>query len=402
MIPNRIRKCTSGWTNHSGMVTSHKMIEREMGNRGSKSTILKSIFVKEQRVDGSCIGAIRYLQNGLPMLRCTLMGLERDYQNRIPSKVLWKKEVRFYSTSNNENKNSLNPWFLTGFIDGEGCFRISLTKVKSTLGWRVQLFFQINLHEKDRALLEKIKDYLGVGKIHVSGKNLIQYRIQTFDELAVLIKHLDTYPILTQKKVDYMFFKEAYELIIKKAHLTREGLLRIVSLKASLNWGLSEQLKDAFPEAIPATRSTDLSVTSDLNCNWLSGFVSAEGCFLIGITKSNLCSAGHQVYLTFIITQHIRDELLMKSIKEFFGCGRLSRKRDVYEFQVSKFSDVEKIIAFFEKYPILGVKAKDFYDFNHVAQLMKDKVHLTEEGVGKIRKIKEGMNRGRDSNRLVE
>jgi len=367
-----------------------------MGNRGSKSMILEEdIVVKEQRVDGSCIGVPRFLQNSLPMLRCTLMGLERDYQIRNLSKVLHKKEVRFYSTSNNKNKISLNPWFLTGFIDGEGCFRISLTKVKSAIGWRVQLFFQINLHVKDRALLEMIRDYLGVGKIHNSGENIIQYRIQTSDELAVLIKHLDAYPLMTQKRVDYILFKEGYELVIKKAHLTKEGLLKIVSLRASLNSGLSEQLKDAFTEVIPVTRFTDFSVTNNLNCNWLSGFASAESCFLVGITKSNLCRAGYQVYLTFIITQHIRDELLMKGLKEFFGYGRLSRKRDVYEFQVSKFSDVEKIIAFFEKYPILGEKAKDFNDFSIVAQLMKNKVHLTEEGVAQIRKIKEGMNRGR-------
>ena len=64
------------------------------------------------------------------------------------------------------NVTSLNPWFLTGFIDGEGCFRISLTKIKGGLGWRVQLFFQINLHVKDKVLLENIRDFLGVGKIH--------------------------------------------------------------------------------------------------------------------------------------------------------------------------------------------------------------------------------------------
>lgn len=51
---------------------------------------------------------------------------------------------------------------------------------------------------KDRALLESIKYYLGVGKIHDSGKNLIQYRIQTFDELAIIIKHLDKYPLKGQ------------------------------------------------------------------------------------------------------------------------------------------------------------------------------------------------------------
>lgn len=85
----------------------------------------------------------------------------------------------------------------------------------------------------------------------------------------------------------------------------------------------------------------------------------------------------------------------MNCLKDYLGYGRLSRKRDVHELQVSKFSDIENVIAFFEKYPILGEKAKDFIDFSIVAGLMKNKVHLTEEGVVNIRKIKEGMNRGR-------
>jgi len=56
-----------------------------------------------------------------------------------------------------------------------------------------------------------------------------------------------------------------------------------------------------------------------------------------------------------------------------------------------------KIIPFFSKYPIEGVKAKDFDDFCKVAELMKSKVHLTSDGLEQIRKIKSGMNRGRDS-----
>ena len=119
---------------------------------------------------------------------------------------------------------------------------------------------------KDRALLEDIRDYLGVGKIHDSGKNLIQYRIQTFDELAVLVKHLENYSLITQKKTDFELFKEAYELVIKKEHLNKEGLLKIVSIKASLNLGLSKQLKAAFPDIIPATRNRGFSVSIP-DCN---------------------------------------------------------------------------------------------------------------------------------------
>jgi len=116
---------------------------------------------------------------------------------------------------------------------------------------------------------------------------------------------------------------------------------------------------------------------------------------MVGLSKSKTIT-GYQIYLSFFITQHIRDELLMESLIGYLGCGKLTRKRDVYEFQVFKFIDItDKVIVFFEKYPILGDKAKDFSDFCYVADLMKNKVHLTVDGAAKIQKIKEGMNKGR-------
>jgi len=56
LIPSYSRKTFGVWSNYSGMVTSQKMKETEMGNRGSKSDLYtsnKSKSVKEQRVDGS-------------------------------------------------------------------------------------------------------------------------------------------------------------------------------------------------------------------------------------------------------------------------------------------------------------------------------------------------------------
>ena len=43
------------WLMSQGMVRSLMMMETEMGDRGSKSTIYNNIAVKEQRVDGSSI-----------------------------------------------------------------------------------------------------------------------------------------------------------------------------------------------------------------------------------------------------------------------------------------------------------------------------------------------------------
>ncbi len=67
-------------------------------------------------------------------------------------------------------------------------------------------------------------------------------------------------------------------------------------------------------------------------------------------------------------------------------------------FVVSGLSDITaKIILFFEKYPIVGVKVLDFSDFCKASKLIKDKAHLTEPGLENICLIKAGMNRGRKS-----
>jgi len=53
------------------------------------------------------------------------------------------------------------------------------------------------------------------------------------------------------------------------------------------------------------------------------------------------------------------------------------------------------MIPLFKQYEIKGTKYLDFLDFCLVAELMKNKSHLTVEGLEKIRLIKSRMNKGR-------
>jgi hypothetical protein len=101
--------------------------------------------------------------------------------------------------------------------------------------------------------------------------------------------------------------------------------------------------------------------------------------------------------VVFLITQHVRDILLLTSFERYLNCGKYSYQSDkVGNFGVYKFSDiVEKIIPFFNKYPILGVKNYNFQDFCKIAELVSNKAHLTIEGLDKIREIKAGMNKNR-------
>ena len=55
----------------------------------------------------------------------------------------------------------------------------------------------------------------------------------------------------------------------------------------------------------------------------------------------------------------------------------------------------KKIIPFFDKYKILGVKSKDFDDWKIAAKIIAEKGHLTQPGLDKIRFVRAGMNTGR-------
>jgi hypothetical protein len=91
-----------------------------MGYRGSKSALCRSIAVKEQRVDGNWYLSKRYL-------RYALMDFERSYQIRFLSKQLNKL---FFSTLSVKFPQ-LNPYFVTGFCDGESSFQLSIINDKN-------------------------------------------------------------------------------------------------------------------------------------------------------------------------------------------------------------------------------------------------------------------------------
>jgi hypothetical protein len=131
---------------------------------------------------------------------------------------------------------------------------------------------------------------------------------------------------------------------------------------------------------------------------WLAGFVSGEGCFMVTLINTSSNKLGFWVQLSFQLAQHSRDIELIKSFTKYLDCGNYIEysKHNFVRFVVTRYSDItEKIIPFFDKYKIVGVKSQDYEDLKKVVDIMKVKGHLTAEGLDQIRKIKAGMNKGR-------
>ena len=135
------------------------------------------------------------------------------------------------------NPNIFHPAWVTGFIDGEGTFHVGILKnATMALGVQVQLQFAITQHIRDILLMENFIPFFGnVGLIVKDGPNKVQYRIRTFKHLPVLFELLDQYPLQTQKALDAKCFREVYNMMINKEHLTQDGLDKILAIKATMN-----------------------------------------------------------------------------------------------------------------------------------------------------------------------
>ena len=101
----------------------------------------------------------------------------------------------------------------------------------------------------------------------------------------------------------------------------------------------------------------------------MAGFTSGDGSFYIIIRENKDLKLGFRIEIGFSITQHSRDFTLLENFISFFNCaaarGRLKKdnRNPVHYFIVSDVKNItEKIIPFFQKYQVLGVKSEDFYD----------------------------------------
>lgn len=164
--------------------------------------------------------------------------------------------VKKYSNSEIFNGEELHPLFVTGFTDAEGSFMMIFSKSsESRYGYRIRPIFQIELHKKDINILKNIKKFFGdIGFITEGAKNSMAFRIRSLSDLSKIISHFDKYPLKTKKRADYELFKTAVCKLVDKHHLKLKGYQEIVNIRASMNLGLTDNLKKSFPKTVPVYR----------------------------------------------------------------------------------------------------------------------------------------------------
>lgn len=164
----------------------------------------------------------------------------------------WLDIVNLEQKNNNVLPLLSNSW-LSGFIDAEGCFNVTLFKRKSmSLGYQVKLRFMIDQKDNlDNMLF--IKDQLNLFLTHRKLKKGIigtMHRIESnsFVKVPLIIKYLNTFRLKSKKQESYNKWVITYNLVKNKAHLTEKGLsvIRKLSKEINLNTSINKKIGDKF------------------------------------------------------------------------------------------------------------------------------------------------------------
>jgi hypothetical protein len=131
----------------------------------------------------------------------------------------------------------IDPNYITGFVDGEGNFSISISPRNfKDVKWEIRPSFSISQRKRDRGILFKIKDYFGCGIVRPNRKdNTYKYEVRSLQDLKnIIIPHFKKYPLQTTKRIDFEIFSQVIQIMEEGKHLTKDGLKEIIELLQKL------------------------------------------------------------------------------------------------------------------------------------------------------------------------
>ena len=143
---------------------------------------------------------------------------------------------------NQQERPGFEQW-VVGFVDGEGCFAISVVRNASCrLGWQVQHEFSVTQAEPSRPALELLREYFDVGALIVNRRDdnhrtpMWRFSVKRRrDLLNVIVPFFKDHPLRTAKCSDFERFCEVLHLMQHRQHLKMSGLERIAALTEQMN-----------------------------------------------------------------------------------------------------------------------------------------------------------------------
>ena len=135
------------------------------------------------------------------------------------------------------SKNELNPDWLVGFVDGEGCFHVGISKNNGVrFGYQILPELTVVQHQRDLALLHRIRTFMGCGVVRRNHEDRFCWRVRKLECLAgIIVPFFERHPLRSSKNVDFRKFASVVRRMVRGDHLTAEGFQKIRKIAEEMN-----------------------------------------------------------------------------------------------------------------------------------------------------------------------
>ena len=142
-------------------------------------------------------------------------------------------------------RRPIHPEWVTGFIDGEGCFSVGFSKrINLRAGIEARPSFAVGQGISSRPVMEELCQYFQSPLTQLwIDKHIVKYETRSLKHLReVVVPHFEKHPLRSYKAEDFLKFKRVItnlrlvtELMTKGRHLDKDGMREILSLGYAMN-----------------------------------------------------------------------------------------------------------------------------------------------------------------------
>ncbi|HSX18939.1 MAG TPA: LAGLIDADG family homing endonuclease [Candidatus Saccharimonadales bacterium] len=137
----------------------------------------------------------------------------------------------------------LDPRYVAGLVDGEGCFCIVISKHKTNkIGFDARLVFEVEMIIEDKPLLLRLQETLGCGQIYIlkyeryGWRPHVKYAVKSYKDIKrKIIPFFKHHALQSKKKKDFDYFCKASEIFEKREHLSLKGLNELREIQSKMN-----------------------------------------------------------------------------------------------------------------------------------------------------------------------
>ena len=133
--------------------------------------------------------------------------------------------------------SKISPDWIVGFVDGEGCFHIGISKHKDMrLGFQILPELTVVQHERDIDLLYELRSTMDCGVVRRNHGDRFCWRVRDLKNLIeIIVPFFEKHILRSKKAIEFLKFRQVVMMMQKGDHLTEVGFVTIQKIAAAMN-----------------------------------------------------------------------------------------------------------------------------------------------------------------------